>query len=77
LMEQAIHAAAAGMANELAHRINNPLQSITNILYLAGAGSIDGNAKTLAEELAEPIQRLSVLAAKLLSLPRAAHRRSE
>jgi signal transduction histidine kinase len=77
LMEQAIHAAAAGMANELAHRINNPLQSITNILYLAGAGSIDGDAKTLAEELAEPIQRLSVLAAKLLSLPKAAHRRSE
>jgi GAF domain len=78
LMEQAIHAAAAGMANELAHRINNPLQSITNIVYLAGAGGIDGDAKTLAGELAEPIQRLSVLAARLLSLPRtAANRRQQ
>jgi hypothetical protein len=74
LMDQAIHAAAAGMANELAHRINNPLQSITNIVYLAGAGGIDGDAKTLAGELAEPIQRLSVLAARLLSLPRTASR---
>jgi hypothetical protein len=74
LMEQAIHAAAAGMANELAHRINNPLQSITNIVYLAGAGEIPGDAKTLAGELAEPIQRLSVLAARLLSLPRTTSR---
>ncbi|NYF89658.1 GAF domain-containing protein [Tunturiibacter empetritectus] len=74
LMEQAVHAAAAGMANELAHRINNPLQSITNIVYLAGAGKEPKDAKTLAEELAEPIQRLSVLAARLLSLPRAANR---
>jgi hypothetical protein len=77
LMEQAIHAAAAGMANELAHRINNPLQSITNIVYLAGAGGIDGDAKTLAGELAEPIQRLSVLAARLLSLPRTAANRQK
>jgi GAF domain len=74
LMEQAMLGAAAGMANELAHRINNPLQSITNIVYLAGAGGINGDAKTLAEELAEPIHRLSVLAAKLLSLPTAANR---
>ncbi|MBB5315854.1 GAF domain-containing protein [Tunturibacter empetritectus] len=74
LMEQTIHAAAAGMANELAHRINNPLQSITNLVYLAGAGGAPGDAKTLAEDLAEPVQRLSALAAKLLSLPTAANR---
>ena len=76
LMERTIHAAAAGMANELAHRINNPLQSITNLVYLAGAGEVPGDAKTLAEELAEPVQRLSALAAKLLSLPTAANRRN-
>src|ERR1700735_1179133 len=35
LMEQASAAAAAAMANELAHQINNPLQSLTNVLYLA------------------------------------------
>jgi hypothetical protein len=74
LMEQAKAAAAAAMANELAHRINNPLQSITNVMYLAAVGGSGGDAKLLAEELAEPIQRLSVLAAKLLALPATANR---
>lgn len=74
LMEQAMLGAAAGMANELAHRINNPLQSITNLVYLAAGGGISGDARALAEELADPIQRLSVLAARLLSLPGAANR---
>ncbi|MBB5338703.1 GAF domain-containing protein [Tunturiibacter gelidoferens] len=74
LMEQAMVGAASGMANELAHRINNPLQSITNIVYLAGVGGFAGDAKTLAEELAEPIKRLSVLAARILVLPTAANR---
>jgi hypothetical protein len=75
LMEQAMLGAAAGMANELAHRINNPLQSITNLVFLAAGGGVPGDAKMLAEELSDPIQRLSVLAAKLLSLPNAANRR--
>ena len=35
LMEQANAAAAAAMANQLAHQINNPLQSTTGALYLA------------------------------------------
>ncbi|WP_158944315.1 GAF domain-containing protein [Granulicella sp. S190] len=74
LMEQTKVAAAAAMANELAHRINNPLQGITNIVYLAAAGAVGGDAKALAEELGEPIQRLSALAAKLLALPTAANR---
>jgi GAF domain len=74
LVEQAMLGAAAGMANELAHRINNPLQSITNLVYLAAGGGVSGDAKALAEELSDPIQRLSVLAARLLSLPTVANR---
>jgi hypothetical protein len=77
LMEQAMLGAAAGMANELAHRINNPLQSITNLVYLAAGGGISGDAKALAEELSDPIHRLSVLAARLLSLPTAANREEQ
>jgi hypothetical protein len=76
-VEQMMLGAAAGMANELAHRINNPLQSITNLVYLAAAGGVAGDAKALADELSEPIQRLSVLAARLLSLPTAANRRQQ
>jgi hypothetical protein len=74
LMEQAMLGAAAGMANELVHRINNPLQSITNLVFLAAGGGMSGDAKALAEELSEPIQRLSVLSARLLSLPTEANR---
>src|ERR1700735_1986071 len=37
LMEKERAAAAAAMANELAHKINNPLQALTNQLYIAGA----------------------------------------
>ena len=35
LLEHASAAAAAALANHLAHQINNPLQSVVNLLYLA------------------------------------------
>jgi hypothetical protein len=69
LMEQASAAAAAAMANELAHKINNPLQSLTNVVYLAAEGKSGSDTKTLARDLSEHIQRLSVLVRKLLELP--------
>jgi hypothetical protein len=69
LLEQTGAAAAASMANDLAHKINNPLQSLTNLVYLAAEGKSDGDAKVLAGELSEHIQRLSVLVEKLLALP--------
>ena len=37
-------AAAARMANALAHQINNPLQSITNLAYLVAEGIDLGRA---------------------------------
>jgi hypothetical protein len=33
--------ATAGMAHKLAHRINNPLQSLTNTIFLARHGKND------------------------------------
>lgn len=38
LIRQAELTAVSAMANDLAHRINNPLQSLTNTLYLASQG---------------------------------------
>ncbi|WP_213806026.1 GAF domain-containing protein [Granulicella sp. dw_53] len=72
LMRQATAAAAAAMANELAHSINNPLQSLTNVVYLAAEGGSGGDAQALAKELSGDLQRLSVLVSKLLALPAAA-----
>ena len=56
------------MANALAHQINNPLQSITNLAYLVAEG-IDGkDQKALGRELVNDIGRLSSLVKELLAL---------
>lgn len=68
LLEQASASAAAAMANDLAHQINNPLQSVTNLLYMAQEGQIESDAKSFSDQLEEPVQRLSVLVKRLLSL---------
>jgi signal transduction histidine kinase len=73
IMEQAAAAAAATMANELAHEINNPLQILTNSVYLAAHAGKGDDVKAVAQSMAEPLQRLTTLVAKLLALPIAAH----
>lgn len=70
LVEQARAAAAAAMANELAHEINNPLQSLTNLAYLAGQSNGGCDATVIAKDMSENIQRLSSLVAELLALPK-------
>jgi RNA polymerase sigma factor (sigma-70 family) len=69
LLQQAKAAAAAEMANELAHRINNPLQSLMQIAYLAAEGHSDYTQKTLGQNLSIDLQRLSALVAESLALP--------
>jgi hypothetical protein len=69
LVAQERAAAAAHMANELAHQINNPLQSMTNVAYLVEAGGDGVDSQQLAGELTKDIKRLSQLVEKLLSLP--------
>jgi signal transduction histidine kinase len=61
--------AAASMANTLAHEINNPLQSLMNLTFVAAMGKSSGDAKALAEELSDHILRLSLLVGKILQLP--------
>jgi GAF domain-containing protein len=68
LTEQAAANAAANMANDLAHRINNPLQSLTNTVFLAAQGGTDANV--FARQAAEDIVKLSTLVKELLHLPK-------
>jgi transcriptional regulator with GAF, ATPase, and Fis domain len=68
LMEQAAATAAADMANKLAHRINNPLQSLTNILYLAAEGHHGKEAQELGQQASTDLAKLSTLVGKLLNL---------
>jgi hypothetical protein len=69
LIVQERAAAAAQMANQLAHEINNPLQSMTNSAYLIAEGSAEQDPKMLGRELSNDIRRLSGLVKELLSLP--------
>ena len=56
LIEQERAAAAASMANELAHKINNPLQSITNVIYLAARSETNPELRALATDLGSDIE---------------------
>ncbi len=77
LIEQARIAAAAKMANELAHEINNPLQSMTNAAYLVAEGNAELDRKALGQDLSNEIRRLSGIVKALLALPLESARASE
>jgi signal transduction histidine kinase len=70
LLAQERAAAAGAMANDLAHKINNPLQSLTNILYLAAQGYNGEAAKAVGQQALGDLESLSALVTKLLALPR-------
>ena len=69
VMEQTSCAAGMAMANDLAHRINNPLQGLTNLVYLAAEGGDERSAQALAKEISPMLDRLSGLVRTLLGLP--------
>jgi two-component sensor histidine kinase len=69
LLQQAGATAARALAHELAHQINNPLQSLTNITYMAAHGEGNSDTKALALEMADHISRLALLVKKLVALP--------
>jgi two-component sensor histidine kinase len=69
LMERTSLLAEATMANKLAHKINNPLQSLTNILYLAAEGHHGESAKAVGRQTLGDLERLSSLVRELLNLP--------
>ena len=64
LHEKTKSSASAEMAHKIAHRINNPLQSLTNTLFLARLGNADPQ-DYLAQAESE-LARLSIQVAALL-----------
>jgi len=69
LIIQERSAAAAQMANQLAHEINNPLQGITNTAYIIAEGVEEVDSKMMGRELLNDVRRLSGLVKELLALP--------
>src|ERR1700761_5960287 len=62
-------AAAAQMANRLAHEINNPLQSMTNAAFLVARGDANCDSQAMGQALSNDIDRLSGIVRQILSLP--------
>lgn len=75
LEDVATAVAMAEMATVLAHEINNPLQGLTNQIYLAKAGLDHSNTPDFASNLAPNLDRLSSLTSKLLTVTSAAMKR--
>ena len=64
-------AAAGRLAASVAHEINNPLEAVTNLLFLAKMdGALAGNTKELLELADRELQRLSHIAARSLKFYR-------
>jgi signal transduction histidine kinase len=64
-------AAAGRLAASIAHEINNPLEAVTNLLFLANMDSqITGNTRSLLEKADNELQRLSHIAARSLKFYR-------
>jgi hypothetical protein len=66
LRKQAADAATTAKTNELAHKINNPLQSLANTVYLAEQGGAD--APSYVKQASRELSELSALVAELLRL---------
>ncbi|HLY40968.1 MAG TPA: ATP-binding protein [Terracidiphilus sp.] len=64
-------AVAGRLAASIAHEINNPLEAVTNVLFLARMDeSVSGNTKNLLEAADKELQRLSHIAARSLKFYR-------
>lgn len=64
-------ATAGRLAASIAHEINNPLEAVTNLLYLATMDSdVKGNTRNLLETADKELRRLSHIAARSLKFYR-------
>jgi signal transduction histidine kinase len=64
-------AAVGRLASSISHEINNPLESVTNLLYLIQtAGSIDDDTRTYAQLASSELQRVSHIVTQTLKFHR-------
>lgn len=59
-------AAVGRLASSIAHEINNPLEAVTNLVYLAQATSPDGQAKKYLQSAEIELRRVSAIASQTL-----------
>lgn len=59
-------AAAGRLAASIAHEINNPLEAVTNLLFLLQQGSLDAQSSRYADMAAQQIDRVSQITQQTL-----------
>jgi PAS domain S-box-containing protein len=59
-------AAVGRLASSIAHEINNPLESVMNLIYLARQYAVDPDAKKFLETADQEIRRVSIIANQTL-----------
>ena len=72
VLREASAPASSAMAHTLAHHINNPLQSITNSIFLALHSGDSASRDQHLEQASNDLRRLSKLVGDLLLLHRPA-----
>ena len=73
VLREASATASSAMAHALAHHINNPLQSITNSIFLALHSQDPASRTSHLQQASEDLRQLSQLVGDLLLLHRPAN----
>jgi PAS domain S-box-containing protein len=63
----------ADLARELAHELNNPLEALVNLIYLARQKPLDNETKEMLDEAETQLGRLSVVVDTILNLEKSNH----
>lgn len=65
--------AVSELARELAHELNNPLEALTNLVYLAQQEPLNEKVKEMLDEAEAQLARLSVVVDTILNLEKSNH----
>jgi len=63
-------AAVGRLASSIAHEINNPLEAVTNLVYLARRENISSTAATLLDQADKELRRVSLITTETLRFHR-------
>jgi signal transduction histidine kinase len=70
-------ASVGRLASSIAHEINNPLEAVTNLLYLLGSRDLDEDTKALIRTAEEELARVSQIATHTLRFYKQSSNRTE
>lgn len=69
-------AAVGRLASSIAHEINNPLEAVTNLVYLARSGDVSPDTASLLDQADRELRRVSLITTETLRFHRQTSRRS-